>query len=216
MEKTDVDFERFPLGNHIVHLDTGIKAPEYIESQPFLDLTSLERLGQETHDPNNTRITKAPSAFNINVVDNFPDDLDCGMDASQMSALKTMVTKRVAIIQGPPGTGKTFVSVSGLQVMIQNMRPDDPPIIIAAQTNHALDQLMNHVMSFEPEVVRLGNRSDKENVTILKRTLYELRMSNQDVPHGKVGLRRCYKEHQDSCQKIKSTLAFRRNIASSS
>lgn len=95
------------------------------------------------------------------------------LDASQWAALHRILTKRLAIIQGPPGTGKTFVSVIALKIMLDNMRSGDPPIIIAAQTNHALDQLLTHVSFFEPNYIRLGARSS--DVEIKKRTLFVVR-----------------------------------------
>jgi helicase required for RNAi-mediated heterochromatin assembly 1 len=116
--------------------------------------------------------------LNVNILKNFPEDLNSSMDTSQLDACHNMLTKQVAIVQGPPGTGKTFTSVAAIKVLIENLRDDDPPLIIAAQTNHALDQLLNHVMKFEGRVVRLGGRSDKENTEILKRTLYQLRTNN--------------------------------------
>lgn len=106
-----------------------------------------------------------------------------------MAACERMVTKKVSIVQGPPGTGKTFTSVSALRIMIENMTSDSPPIIIAAQTNHALDQLLNHVLAFEPNILRLGGRSDKENVEIQKRTLHALRTSNTNLPNGYKGMK---------------------------
>jgi helicase required for RNAi-mediated heterochromatin assembly 1 len=102
-----------------------------------------------------------------------------------------MVTNKVAIVQGPPGTGKTFTSIAAIKVMLSNLQPEDPPMIIAAQTNHALDQLMNQLLASEKNVVRLGGRCDKENVNIIKRTLYELRMTTKDVPGGGKGLKDC-------------------------
>jgi len=99
------------------------------------------------------------------------------MDPSQLLAFKNMMNKKVAIVQGPPGTGKTFVSVSALKVMLSNLQPGEPPIIVSAQTNHALDQLLNHVLKFEPNIVRLGGRCDKGNKEILERTLYHLKGS---------------------------------------
>jgi len=113
------------------------------------------------------------------------------MDESQVSACKRMVTNKVAIVQGPPGTGKTFTSIAAIKVMLSNLQPEDPPMIIAAQTNHALDQLMNQLLASEKNVVRLGGRCDKENVNIIKRTLYELRMTTKDVPGGGKGLKDC-------------------------
>ena len=111
------------------------------------------------------------------------------MDESQLHACEHMVTKKISIVQGPPGTGKTFTSVSALRVLIENLEKDSPPIIIAAQTNHALDQLMNHILLFEPNILRLGGRSDKENIKILERTLYKLRGTNPGVPNGYKGIK---------------------------
>ncbi len=87
--------------------------------------------------------------INVDILRPFPKNINSTMDKSQLAACQTMLTSRVAIILGPPGTGKTFVSVATLRIMIENLGPDDPPIIVAAQTNHALDQLLNHIHKFE-------------------------------------------------------------------
>ncbi|PBP15776.1 hypothetical protein BUE80_DR013525 [Diplocarpon rosae] len=189
--------ERFSLQKYLIHLDTDVEDPEYIQQNPYLDLTSLERPveveGVLSHAP--------PSLLNIDVLENFPKDIKCGMDKSQMMACENILTKSLALVQGPPGTGKTFVSVSALEVLIRNIGPDDPPVIITAQTNHALDQLLNHVMVFEPNVVRLGGQSDKSNKEILKRTLYELRTAdgNGKIAGISAGLRGASKEHDALC-----------------
>lgn len=95
-----------------------------------------------------------------------------GLDSSQSAALRQILNKKLAIVQGPPGTGKTYVSVVALRTLLANMQPHDPPIIVSAQTNHALDQLLRHVSKFEPEYVRIGGRSN--DLEIKKRTLFEL------------------------------------------
>lgn len=97
-----------------------------------------------------------------------------------------MLEKRLAIVQGPPGTGKTHVSVIALQQMLQKFQPGDPPIIVSAHTNHALDQLLRHIANFEPEFVRIGGMS--QDVEIIKpRTLYEIkRGERQQMPMGGV------------------------------
>ena len=112
----------------------------------------------------------------INVLEEWPPTLSTELDSSQISALQRVLTKRLALIQGPPGTGKTYVSVKALNALIGNMMLDDPPIIIACQTNHALDQLLRHVSDFESEIVRLGGRS--KDPTIMQKTLYEIRKDN--------------------------------------
>lgn len=95
------------------------------------------------------------------------------LDASQLQALQRMVSKELAVVQGPPGTGKTFTSVQALNVMLSNRRPGEPPVIIAAQTNHALDQLLLHCHSAGAKILRVGGRT--ENEIIKERTVYNLR-----------------------------------------
>lgn len=192
---------RFELENHIVGLDQDIKAPRYIENQPLMDLSSLEQK-DESADAKSNNLDRH---INVDVLRDFPKDLVSGMDKSQMLACEKMLTNRVAIVQGPPGTGKTFVSVSTLQVMIQNLGPDDPPLIVAAQTNHALDQLLNHILTFEPNILRLGGRSNKANVTILQRTLFNLRHENA-IPGGTSGFRRAHIQREKCGNEVKDTL----------
>jgi helicase required for RNAi-mediated heterochromatin assembly 1 len=110
---------------------------------------------------------------NVNILENWPPAPEENLDESQWAALRQILTKRVAIIQGPPGTGKTYVSKIALQVLVENRKIGDPPIIVAAQTNHALDQLLGHVAKFDPEYIRLGGRSTKPEVK--KQALYEVR-----------------------------------------
>jgi len=138
-----------------------------------MDLSSLEQ------DDGYSSPKDDPDRYiNVDVLRGFPEDIQSSMDKSQMSACQRMLTSRIAIIQGPPGTGKTYTSISAVKVMIQNWQAGDSPIVISAQTNHALDQLLNHILVFEPSIVRLGGRSNKANEEILKRTLYNLRKDN--------------------------------------
>ncbi|KAE9364989.1 P-loop containing nucleoside triphosphate hydrolase protein [Stipitochalara longipes BDJ] len=179
--------EKFELENHIVHLDRDIKAPRYVENQPLMDLSSLH----QNDDLSVASEEDADRYINVDVLREFPKDMHSGMDKSQMVACEKMLTSRVAIVQGPPGTGKTYTSISTLNIMVQNLGPNDPPIVVAAQTNHALDQLLNHILTFEPNIVRLGGRSNKANEEILKRTLFKLRRDN-NVPGARAGFRQSH------------------------
>ena len=38
------------------------------------------------------------------------------LDESQLRAVQTALTKRIAIVQGPPGTGKTYIGLKVVQV----------------------------------------------------------------------------------------------------
>jgi helicase required for RNAi-mediated heterochromatin assembly 1 len=115
-----------------------------------------------------------------------------------------MLTKKLSIIQGPPGTGKTHVSVVGLRILLENKSSSDPPIIVAAQTNHALDQILRHISNFDDNYVRLGGRS--KNAEVKKHTLYELRIRNNVRPPIGSLFGRAMKEQTDLARAMVETL----------
>ena len=161
----------FPLSDHIVSLNTDVQPPPYIVDQPCKDLSHLFR-------------SEHTDFARVDILESWPE-ADCELDSSQLEALQRILTKRLAIIQGPPGTGKTFVSVVALETMHKNMTAEDPPIIVAAHTNHALDQLLRHVMRFEEKFIRLGGfTTDYENIK--PRTLHEVKqwVKNTTIPGG--------------------------------
>ena len=167
--------ETFPLSEHIVDIQRDVHPPQYLEQQPLENLSSLfPSAGDEV--------------LNVNILKKWPAELSSDLDMSQMDALKRTLTKRLAVIQGPPGTGKTHVSVIALRLLLENSGPDDPPIIISAHTNHALDQLLRHVAKFEPEFIRLGAWT-KDTVVIKPRTLFEIK-SAVKYNHPRGGLRK--------------------------
>ena len=76
-------------------------------------------------------------------------------------------------------------SVVALKTLHKNLRAGDPPIIVAAHTNHALDQLLRHIKQFDENFIRLGGfTSDYENIK--PRTMYEVKQTIKklDVPGG--------------------------------
>lgn len=83
------------------------------------------------------------------------------------------------------------------------------PIIVAAQTNHALDQLLTHIAAFEEKFVRLGSRCDKKNSTILARTLYELREEHKKSKTKQFngGVRSACKAHNNLIESIELMLS---------
>ena len=154
---------RFPLSNYLVGAQNKVGAPDYVQRSPHLDLSSLS-----------TDESVAASLERVNVLQWTPKSLGTTLDPSQLEAIKRILTKRLAIIQGPPGTGKTHVSVTALKILLNAASEGDPPIIVASQTNHALDQILRHVSQFEENFIRLGARTLDEDV-IKKRTLFEVR-----------------------------------------
>ncbi|KAL8916896.1 MAG: hypothetical protein Q9172_006060 [Xanthocarpia lactea] len=214
-----IAIESFPLAEYIVGVEREPRPPHYVKQQPFSDMSSIFQAssGRHTH---------------VDILNGeWPHDTTSDLDASQLEALRRILTKELAIIQGPPGTGtlqstapqptllvavrsgridvpvilfplepnfltkltsavlgKTYVSVVALKVLLENKRDDDPPILVAAQTNHALDQLLRHIAPIESKFIRLGGMTS-DNEIIKPRTLYEVKQATKlgVVPGGLKG-----------------------------
>lgn len=109
----------------------------------------------------------------VDVLNNWPSAPSAILDRTQWDAMRDILTKKLAIIQGPPGTGKTHVSTIAIKILLANRGVGDAPIIVACQTNHALDQLLQKIQEFEPGFIRLGGRSSSPSVKT--RSLHEVR-----------------------------------------
>lgn len=140
-----------------------MEAPDYLKDNPVINL------GAAADE------TTADAFQSINAIEAWPPTPSITLDRTQWFAMRDILTKKVAIIQGPPGTGKTHVSKIALRIMLANRTPNDPPIIIACQTNHALDQLLELVHPHAPNMVRLGGRST--SLLVKTRSLFEVRKS---------------------------------------
>jgi helicase required for RNAi-mediated heterochromatin assembly 1 len=171
--------ERFPLDRYIVDAVQEVDPPTYIQADPKTNINSVTC----------SRTVESRLEM-VNILKPWPE-VDTSLDESQMRALTHILTKALSIIQGPPGCGKTFVSTIAIRVLLDNMVKGDPPIIIACQTNHALDQILRMIAEFEPHFVRLGGRS-KDLDVIKSRTLYEVR--KLEPPSGPNGIRKVVKE----------------------
>ncbi|KAF2239504.1 hypothetical protein EV356DRAFT_556821 [Viridothelium virens] len=83
------------------------------------------------------------------------------LDDTQAKALVEALTHSLALIQGPPGTGKSYTGVSIIRVLLDNRQAANlGPIICVCCTNHALDQLLEElVTSGIQDIVRIGGFS---------------------------------------------------------
>jgi helicase required for RNAi-mediated heterochromatin assembly 1 len=163
------ELDRFPLAEHICNLKTDLTPPSYLEKCPGINISSAFNEPEQKQD-----------AAQVDVLREWPSAPEDTLDQSQWSALNQMLTTKLSIVQGPPGTGKTHVSVVGLRILLENKSSSDPPIIVAAQTNHALDQILRHISNFDNTYIRLGGRS--KNVEVKKHTLYEIRKKTNVRP----------------------------------
>ncbi len=147
------------MSDDICRLSPAEEPPVYVQEKPVRDISAAATNPEQKKEYSKVDITQDWPPAPVN-----------SLDDTQWEALKQMLTKRLAIVQGPPGTGKTFVSRVAVEILHANRQADDPPIIIAAQTNHALDQLLSHISVFEPNYIRLGGRSTK--LEVKKRAFY--------------------------------------------
>lgn len=81
-------------------VDTQLEPPKYVLDNPEWNMSEV------FPDAENKEAVKR-----LNVLEEWPENLNSTMDESQKEALSRILTKKVAIVQGPPGTGKTFTSV---------------------------------------------------------------------------------------------------------
>lgn len=103
------------------------------------------------------------------------------MDQSQAQACKDIIEKELAVIQGPPGTGKTHTTVITIEEILRQFNPTKP-IIVAAQTNHALDQLLERCAQKELNICRIGGRTVSD--IIGKFSLYNVRQNMKGAAPG--------------------------------
>ena len=87
------------------------------------------------------------------------------LDCAQANALVTSLNRSLALVQGPPGTGKSYTGVTLIRVLLHNKRKASlGPILCVCFTNHALDQLLEHLLDCGVEqIVRVGagSKSDR-------------------------------------------------------
>ncbi|KAJ4310673.1 hypothetical protein N0V84_010854 [Fusarium piperis] len=126
-----------------------------------------------TRDPKAAYLQEVPGQTAL-----VPSDANL-FDSSQLEAFKRMTSRELAVVQGPPGTGKTFTSVIALESHVRTLqaiygkKKPFPPVLVAAQTNHALDQLLKRCSDFGAVICRLGGRT--EDAEIESRTLFNIR-----------------------------------------
>ena len=83
-------------------------------------------------------------------------DPDLGLNASQLRAVAMMLRERVSLVQGPPGTGKTRTLVQTVSLLKQHFQVPHP-ILLAAHTNVAVDNLAEGCVRAGLRVVRAGS-----------------------------------------------------------
>ena len=77
------------------------------------------------------------------------------LNSSQQKAVCASLEQRLTLIHGPPGTGKTHVACEIVQQLLLRNREYNP-VLVVAETNLAVDNLCEKLMSLGVRVVRIG------------------------------------------------------------
>ncbi len=128
------------------------------------------------------------------------------LDDAQQTALVDALTRRLALIQGPPGTGKSFTGVALVKVLLQNREKAElGPLICVCYTNHALDQLLEHLLADGVEqIVRMGSRSKSEKLQDLN--LRAIAQKADDTKTEKTTRYKCQRKLETDVEMIRGLL----------
>ncbi|OTA58964.1 hypothetical protein K449DRAFT_467149 [Hypoxylon sp. EC38] len=198
-----------PLDKYLVQADKSDLPAKYVEKSPQMDVRSLIHhvpdSSSMTTSEVNARMTEISEPLRrYSVLDGFDHRLSqyTNLDNSQLSAVHRILTKELAIVQGPPGTGKTFTSVQALQILLESQDRGSNVIIVAAQTNHAVDQILIQLINAGYNVVRLGGRTQNEDIK--RYTMYNLQ--RRAAPSWTQRTDRDYKTFESARKKNIATL----------
>ncbi|KAK3935981.1 hypothetical protein QBC46DRAFT_420645 [Diplogelasinospora grovesii] len=86
------------------------------------------------------------------------------LDPTQAHALLNTLSREISLIQGPPGTGKSYTGEKVIKVLLANKEKARlGPILCVCYTNHALDQLLEHLYGDGiKKIIRIGSRSKSD------------------------------------------------------
>ena len=101
------------------------------------------------HDPVGT----ASLAPHLGVARSRPTSLASDLNKAQREATQAALEQRLTLIQGPPGTGKTH---TGVRILETWAKQDLGTILAVADSNVAVDNLLEGLLSLNIRAVRLG------------------------------------------------------------
>ncbi|KAI9723855.1 MAG: hypothetical protein M1828_004105 [Chrysothrix sp. TS-e1954] len=128
------------------------------------------------------------------------------LDPAQSKSLINALQREVALIQGPPGTGKSYTGVALIKVLLANAsKASMGPIICVCYTNHALDQLLEHLLDHGvQQIIRIGSRSKSERLDDVN--LNEISRRAEKTKTEKSTLHEAFEQIEEKLKDIKKLL----------
>ncbi|CAG1965672.1 unnamed protein product [Fusarium graminearum] len=205
-EKPNVPFKNLLAPSKDSDSDTDVGLPHYARRPGFtFDLSCLSTdnstLIMDPHSP----ITPETLA------------LKTSLDPTQSAALLNTLTRELSLVQGPPGTGKSYTGEKIIKVLLNaRNKAKLGPILCVCYTNHALDQLLEHLLDDGiKSIIRMGSRSKSERLENLNlRTIAKEAFLTKSEKSGLWEAERGIREDVDEGQKLLQELAFCQSWAS--
>lgn len=125
---------------------------------------ALEELQNgNTQIPNFLRKINRPQEFIKNDLIDIQQFYNGNLDENQKLAVKKSLSLandcELLVLQGPPGTGKT-TTITEIVKQILKTHPKEK-ILIASQSNQAVDNVLEKICTFENKILRIGNDPKK-------------------------------------------------------
>ena len=133
--------------NRIAHDRMRDALNSFLSDENSTDLSSL-LLGQ-VRDIEDAR--KTPHRIKGIISNEFKNSTQ--LNEVQNQAVSKAMEQRLSLIQGPPGTGKTYTAVRILEGWVKN---SNTPILAVAESNVAVDNLLEGLLNLRINAVRLG------------------------------------------------------------
>lgn len=154
-QKPNMPFIDLLAPSKATHTEVNLQPPLYAKTAGFnFDIKCL------THD--NTALPISPQSLpSAKLIESRTT-----LDITQSSALLNTLSRELSLIQGPPGTGKSYTGEKIIKVLLANKdRSLIGPILCVCYTNHALDQLLEHLLDDRiDKIIRMGSRSKSERL----------------------------------------------------
>ncbi|XP_071958632.1 uncharacterized protein [Antedon mediterranea] len=169
-----------PMDKYIIRASHDIERPKYLRNTPKMMYDIRPLLKVQAKDVKSRYLHSMVRCNHmVDILDDEKDWLkidNLALDQSQITAVKSALTKEIAVIQGPPGTGKTYIGLKVVETLLINKhrwatssdkQADEGSaniIMVICYTNHALDQFLEGILRFCDNLARIGGRSKSETL----------------------------------------------------
>lgn len=147
--------------------------------------------------PNLLRKINRPRELKQNVLIDIETYFNESLDANQKEAVQKALSldpdSEILLIQGPPGTGKTTTITEILQQILK--RHKHYKILLASQSNQAIDNVLEKICKEEDKIVRIGN--DENKISDMAKNYREVKVLNKMLKENRDRIKQNPITHQD-------------------